>query len=206
MPKIKTPAWACALAVVGGVSVSVFSVMAQSAPAPSSLETVDALLQAENQSVLQRAVPSGQNAAGSAISALTAPAPTAPGPRELSVLSVYGLSSDLRIDLLYGDTVITGLRNGQRAGPVQVVAIEGACARLVVSAAHGRQEVRPCWSVYGAVPPMAGAAKPEAVRNPPVATDIHLPSLPMVPSVLGLMRGASGDKPLRVPVSPLISQ
>ena len=199
MPRIDPSEGLRALAMLGCLAMC--SAIAQPKSAPSSLETVDALLQAENQSILQRAAATSPQAPGTATSAQAAPATVAPVQQELSVLSVYGLSSDLRVDLRHGDAGMTGLRKGQRAGPVQVVAIEGACARLVVSGSQGRQEVRPCWSMYGAS--TTGATKPESARNTPAAPDINAPVLPMAPSLLDLARGAFGNKPAPVPlISP----
>ena len=185
---------------------SVFSALAQSAPAASSLETVDALLQAENQSILQRAMLPGLTVPGSGPSVPSASAAAASAPRELSLLAVYGVSPDLRIDLRYGDSVVTGLRAGQREGPLHVVSIEGTCARLVLSSPQGRHALRPCWSWSGGVSPAASPAQLEAARTTPQSPELNLPSLPMVPGLLGLMRGVSGDKPARALPAPAITQ
>ncbi|WP_146183304.1 hypothetical protein [Limnohabitans sp. JirII-29] len=160
-------------------------VCAQSTPAITSTDTVEALLQAENKAIMQRVNATNrqsvaQGAANSQAALVN---------RELALLSVYGVSSDLRIDVKYGNFIYVGLTPGQKAGPLQVVSIDGVCAQLLISQEDHRP-VRQCWSQLVANrQSMPSPAKSDPVQNTPLPSGMNLPSLPGVAGFLGLERG-----------------
>jgi hypothetical protein len=190
MPKIKAAVFMTALSVWVHAHAA-----GQTSPIVTSTDTVEALLQAENKSIMNRANPASQSA--------TAPAAAAQEvivKKEIVLLSVYGFSSDLRVDVKYGDSVFVGLVAGQKVGPLQVVSIEGVCAQLLVESQLRQQPTRYCWSLSSPTSKATPPARPELVQNPPLPSGMGLPSLPTLPGMsglLGLARGVSGDKSTR---------
>jgi hypothetical protein len=191
MPKIN----AAIGALVFAIWCLVHPVMARAEPAPfsTSTETVEALLQAENKSILQRANVSTQHGV---VQTATNTQP-APVNRELALLSVYGVLSDLRIDVKYGDFIYAGLAKGQRMGPLEVVSIDGTCVQLLMLQEDHRP-VRYCWSLTAASrePAPVPAARPEPLKNAPLPPGMNLPSLPGVSGLLGLIPSATPTAPL----------
>ena len=185
MPRIDAPRWTRVWALC--LCVCVCNVQTQAtAQVANSLATVDALLQAENQALVLRATSAASQISGQAIAQQAKPVSS-----ELTLLSVYGFAPHLRIDVRFGDAVMTGLGAGQREGGIEVQSIEGVCARLVVTWHAGRQTLRPCWSPPAAVQPSSSVAKSESQQNMPLPSDIRWPSLPMAPNWAGLARAPS---------------
>jgi hypothetical protein len=184
MPKIEVSMLIFALLMWSQTSTS--TVSAQTAPAITSADTVEALLQAENKSIMQRAnATSPQSAAQATVSAQTAPVN-----KEVALLSVYGVSSDLRIDVKYGDFIYAGLASGQRVGPLQVVSIDGICTQLLMLQ-EAQRPVQHCWSLALANRQPPSPSKPESVQNTPLPSGMNLPSLPGFSGLPGLPRGVS---------------
>lgn len=189
MPKIKAAVLVATLCVYAYAHAA-----GQTLPNVTSADTVEALLQAENKAIMNRANPTSQPAAAQAS------AQEVIVKKEVVLLSVYGFSSDLRVDVKYGDSVFVGLVAGQKVGSLQVLSIEGVCAQLLVESLLRQQPTRHCWSLSSATAKTTPTAMPEPVQNAPLPTGMGLPSLPALPgmsSLLGLARGVSGDKPAR---------
>jgi hypothetical protein len=102
------------------------NVFAQQEINPTSAETVDALLHAENRSVYEREAPPRQTIKKSV---------------EMSVQSIYGASSNLRTDILIGDTLYAGLSIGDKVSSYEIGGIEGSCV-LLYPARSARERAR----------------------------------------------------------------
>ncbi len=191
MPKIEVSMLIFALSIWGQASMS--TVAAQAVPAITSADTVEALLQAENKSILQRVNATSPQSAAQA----TANAQTAPVNKEVALLSVYGVSSDLRVDVKYGDFIYAGLAPGQRVGPLQVVSIDGICAHLLMLQ-EAQRPVQQCWSLALANRQPPSPSKPESVQNTPLPSGMNLPPLPGFSGFSGLPRGVSPGASLPV--------
>lgn len=196
MQRIKTSALVVGLSVWCYLNVPIAE--AQAVPAITSTDTVETLLRAENKAIIQRA-----NATNSQGTAPVTPSPqVAPVNRELALLSVYGVSSDLRVDVKYGDFIYAGLAPGQKVGPLQVVSIDGVCVQLSMLQ-ENRRSVRQCWAQPLANrQPTPQPPKSEPVQNAPLPNAMSLPSsLPGVSGFLGLTRGLTPSLP-PLPVVP----
>lgn len=195
MQKIKASVLVFALSACCHFNLS--TAMAQVVPATTSTDTVEALLQAENKSIMNRNMAAQQGAVQA-----TPNAQAAPVNREVALLSVYGVLSDLRIDVKYGEFTYAGLAQGQKVGPLQVVSIDGACAQLLMSQ-EDRRTVRHCWSqLLANRQPATSPSKSEPVQNMPLPSGMNLPSLPGGAGFLGLARGVL---PSPAPL-PVVSQ
>lgn len=185
MPKIEAFILICALSMWCPANTS--TVAAQTAPAFTSAETVEALLQAENKSIMQRANGIGQQAG---VVQATDKTQTAPVNREVALLSVYGVSSDLRIDVKHGDSIYPGLTRGQKAGPFQVVSIDGLCVELLMLQ-EAERLVQHCWSLPSAKSQSPSPSKSEPAQNAPLPSGMNLPSLSGFTGLPGLPRGVN---------------
>lgn len=194
MQRIKTSALAFTLSIWCYLNVPM--AVAQVVPTITSTDTVEALLQAENKAIMQRA-----NATSPQGTVQGTPNPqAAPVNRELALLSVYGVLSDLRVDVKYGDFIYAGIAPGQKVGPLHVVSIDGVCVQFLMLQ-ENRRSVRQCWSQLQANrQPTSSPLKPEPVQNAPLPSGMNLPSLPGVSGLLGLARGVSS------PSLPVVSQ
>ena len=194
MQRIKTSGLMFALSIWCYLNVS--TAVAQVAPTITSTDTVEALLQAENKAIMQRV--NATSLQGTVRGTLSPQAAAAN--RELALLSVYGVSSDLRVDVKYGDFIYAGITSGQKVGPLHVVSIDGVCVQFLMLQEDSRS-VRQCWSQLLAHRQLTSSpSKSEPVQNAPLPSGMNLPSLPGVPGFLGLTRGVSS------PSLPVVSQ
>jgi hypothetical protein len=83
-----------------------------------SVKTVDALLSAENRSVFKRDDPK------------TPELKNEKGNESLSVQAIYGVESNIKVDLTYGDGKFLGRSIGERIGPYEIKSVIGQCVEL----------------------------------------------------------------------------
>lgn len=166
-----------ALAVLLAVS-GLIQAHAQTGTVMTSAQTVEALLQAENKAVFERANPASAPAQARQIS---------PSEVELTLLSVYGLGSQLQVDVKYGDLRFKRLVVGDHAGPWVVAAIHGMCVDLVGADALKDKTRQVCWTLSASVdaPPPTGALPAGAPPTGPLPTGpLPSPSLVTDPALL----------------------
>lgn len=121
--------------MIGITGACAFATAFAQEPAPTSTQTVDALLQAENKSVYERENP---------------PRQTVRKNFDMAVQSIYGSESNMRADLMIGEKLQAGLSVGDKVGQYEIGLIEGRCVSL--SCAIGTQtlaqRVNPSQSVW----------------------------------------------------------
>jgi hypothetical protein len=191
MPRTNFKKTLVVLLAVSGV----MQVHAQTGTMMTSAQTVEALLQAENKAVFERANPASAPAQARQI---------APSEVELTLLSVYGLGSELQVDVKYGDLRFKRLVVGDHAGPWVVAAIHGMCVDLVGADALKNKTRQVCWTLSASVdappsvaPSPAGALPAGASPTGPLPTGALSPVSSVAdPSLLqGLLSGMPLGRP-----------
>ncbi|WP_143474172.1 hypothetical protein [Limnohabitans sp. JirII-31] len=147
----------------------VIQAYAQTGTVMTSAQTVEALLQAENKAVFERANPASAPAQARQIAASEV---------ELTLLSVYGLGSELQVDLKYGDLRFKRLVVGDHAGPWVVAAIHGMCVDLVgADALKNKTRQVVCWTLSASVDP-----RPSVAPSPAGALPVGAPPTGPLPT------------------------
>lgn len=168
----------------------VIQAYAQTGTVMTSAQTVEALLQAENKSVFERANPASAPAQARQV---------APSDVELSLLSVYGLGAELQVDVKYGDLRFKRLVVGDHAGPWVVASIHGMCVDLVGADALKNKTRQVCWTLSASVdaPPAVAPLPAGAPPTGPLPTGALSPVSSIAdPSLLqGLMSGMPLGRP-----------
>jgi hypothetical protein len=101
--------------MIGITGACAFATAFAQEAAPTSSQTVDALLQAENKSVYERENP---------------PRQTVRKNFDMTVQSIYGSESNMRADLMIGEKLQAGLSVGDKVGQYEIGLIEGRCVSL----------------------------------------------------------------------------
>jgi hypothetical protein len=112
----------------GIICATLTLVLSSASHAQDGVQTVDALLQAENKAVLEKLKLASE--ALSPVKSQTEKKIVRVGPSALSIKAVYGLSNSVRTDLTYEGQTFIGLVKGGQVGPCSISEIRGMCIAL----------------------------------------------------------------------------